>query len=471
MYTTNDMLAHPLVSPVMQPTLGGLPPLLILVGGGEVLRDEQIYIAHKCASPSKYLPPQSLLDDEAWAAIKQFRPTDVQLQVWDDLCHVAPTLSFTRPAKHMYRSIAQFGAWALARAQKSEIDILDDGEASVISESGSDVEEPAENPVQSQDMFCDQQSPETEQKHTEAPPQVGKAGDPLPPFENHMIRQRVTRHGVIFPLAPEADLPGCCLAPELIGVPKEGPIGKWMQTKGHWETRFASIKTRLDKKRIKDIAVGYETFGDGELPPPSALAGRRIGTEVPEKKRRRRRRSYGLALWSLWGSKHDEATVARDERAARPFSGTEKQRTGRPTTASASRSRSQYWIVRDENQTGIDEADDNTPVINVVTSQQDKTTKHGFLTPDYVPDTGVTGKRPYVNGIAVPFSLGRDAESASMMTLDSATGPSPQLTLRPTSPVAATSVDGETSDGSKGDSAVTGVAEKEAEREQPVVGT
>ncbi|KAG9541931.1 alpha/beta-hydrolase, partial [Aureobasidium melanogenum] len=28
MYTTNDMLAHPMVSPVMQPSLGGLPPLL-----------------------------------------------------------------------------------------------------------------------------------------------------------------------------------------------------------------------------------------------------------------------------------------------------------------------------------------------------------------------------------------------------------------------------------------------------------
>ncbi len=81
MYTTNDMLAHPLVSPVMQPTLGGLPPLLIMVGGGEMLRDEQIYLAHKCAEPSKYLPAESLLDDKARAAIKQLKPTDVQLQV------------------------------------------------------------------------------------------------------------------------------------------------------------------------------------------------------------------------------------------------------------------------------------------------------------------------------------------------------------------------------------------------------
>ena len=74
-------------------------------------------------------------------------PTDVQLQVWDDLCHVAPTLSFTRPAKYMYRSIAQFGAWTLARAQKTEIEILDDDDVSIISQSGSEAEEEAAEQV------------------------------------------------------------------------------------------------------------------------------------------------------------------------------------------------------------------------------------------------------------------------------------------------------------------------------------
>lgn len=138
MYANNELISHPLVSPIMQPTLGGLPPLLVMVGGGEILRDEQIYLAHKCANPSKYLPPEEILDDKAREQIKQYKPTDVQLQVWDDLCHVAPTLSFTRPAKYMYRSVAQFGAWALARAQKTEIEILDDDDISVISMSTSD---------------------------------------------------------------------------------------------------------------------------------------------------------------------------------------------------------------------------------------------------------------------------------------------------------------------------------------------
>jgi acetyl esterase/lipase len=139
MYATNQMISHPLVSPILQPSLGGLPPLLILTGGGEALRDEQIYLAHKAANPAKYPPGDAFLDENPFGhnrdQINRWKPTDVQLQVWDDLCHVAPTLSFTRPAKHMYRSIAQFGAWALARAQHTEIEIIDDDNVSMISKS------------------------------------------------------------------------------------------------------------------------------------------------------------------------------------------------------------------------------------------------------------------------------------------------------------------------------------------------
>lgn len=145
MYTTNDLVSHPLVSPALQPSLGGLPPLLILVGGGEMLRDEQIYLAHKAANPAKYAPGDVFLDEypeeQRRSQVNKWKPTDVQLQVWDDLCHVVPILSFTRPAKYMYRSIAQFGAWALARAQKTEIEIVDDDAISVISKSDSDSED------------------------------------------------------------------------------------------------------------------------------------------------------------------------------------------------------------------------------------------------------------------------------------------------------------------------------------------
>ena len=52
MYASNQLISHPLVSPILQTSLGGLPPLFIATGGGEVLRDEQIYLAHKAAHPA-----------------------------------------------------------------------------------------------------------------------------------------------------------------------------------------------------------------------------------------------------------------------------------------------------------------------------------------------------------------------------------------------------------------------------------
>lgn len=451
MYTTNELLTHPLVSPAMQPTLGGLPPLLIMVGGGEILRDEQIYVAHKCANPMQYMPPDSTLTEKDREQIKKYKPTDVQLQVWDDLCHVAPTLSFTRPAKYMYRSVAQFGAWALARAQKTEIDILDDDAISVISNSTSDSD--AEEHRQKDE----------EASHQESKGQVGQAGDALPPFKNHMIRQRVTRHGVIFPLPPAPELPGCSMDRELVGVVKQGPVKKWLEQRKLWDHKFATTKRKVHKRFIDDLAIGYEGFGEGEFPPPSALAGRRRkGTSKPAK----RSKSMGLALWSLWGSKHDKMTMDREVRAdrndqnvevtaatgvsgdgARSFADIEGQGTAAETASPTSpRSRSRRRRVTYEGQ---DEPDNSEGVQQEQQDAQTATaagTGQQLLTPEYHPPhqpevgIGVTGKRPYVDGIAVPFSLKKEAETASMMTLMSGPATPRASTSRPMSPAATESL-------------------------------
>jgi acetyl esterase/lipase len=42
LYTTNDLLIHPLVSPALA-YLGGLPPLFFIASDREVLRDEIVY--------------------------------------------------------------------------------------------------------------------------------------------------------------------------------------------------------------------------------------------------------------------------------------------------------------------------------------------------------------------------------------------------------------------------------------------
>ncbi|KAK3381339.1 Alpha/Beta hydrolase protein [Podospora didyma] len=444
-YTTNDLISHPLVSPIMQPTLGGLPPLLIMVGGGETLRDEQIYLAHKCANPSRYAPADDLMDDHAKAQLNQFPPTDIQLQVWDDLCHVAPTLSFTTPAKYMYRSVAQFAAWALARAQNTGIDILDDDQISVISNSSesSDDEQESENKDDTKRNRSQKDSQQVKQNL------IGKAGDPLPPFKDHMIRQAVTSHGIVYALPPPEDLPGCIMDRELVGVIKVGPVRKWLDHKKRWDARFRKTKVRVHKKHLKDMAAGYEIFGEGEVPPPSALAGRRKigGSEFDKKKEK----SIGLSLWALWGSKHDKMTVQREQDAgkadfkeatssegqgARTFSDIQKQeKAPRPSRFPLlySRKGSRSRVVQDEHQVEereVHEEHDKTPTA-AVKNEGVSGAATASLSPDGIEGTGVTGKRMFIGGLATPFSLLKEPESASMITLMS---PTDELSVRQGTP-------------------------------------
>ncbi|KAM7224192.1 monoterpene epsilon-lactone hydrolase [Rhypophila decipiens] len=485
-YATNHLISHPLVSPVLQSTLGGLPPLLIMVGGEEILRDEQIYLAHKCANPEAYLPPDDTMDDAARELIGKYKPTDVHLQVWDGLCHVGPTLSFTSPAKYQYRAISQFGAWALAHAQKTEIDILDDDAISFISSrssssSSSSESERAEagDPTNSAEAADKEKQKKesgggggrTDTKNLDYTKSIGKAGDPLPPFKDHMIRERVTTRGIVFPLPPAEELPGCTMDRNLIGVVKAGTVRKWLEHKKRWDTKFAKTKRRVLEERIREMKAGYEVFGEGEFPPPSALAGRRRISK-PEPEGKKKVRSLGMSLWSLWGSKHDEMTVHREQQAeddreaadtkgaegqeaddTRNKQGKEKEKLSRPGfLKTKSRSHSHMKTVRDESQvqesssgassskTGTgskaDEADERTTPMDDLLALRRKQNEdsdsaaqtRNLLSPNDIPttpapDTGVMGKRPFLDGISMPFSLGKrknnEGDNASTMTLNS----------------------------------------------------
>jgi acetyl esterase/lipase len=105
----NNLLTHPLVSPVNLGSLGGLCPLMIVGGGGELLRDEIMFLAHKATAPTTYLPSSRTLAEypDQVAAIKKYKPTRVHLQIYEGCCHVVPTLSWTSSAKYMYRACAK----------------------------------------------------------------------------------------------------------------------------------------------------------------------------------------------------------------------------------------------------------------------------------------------------------------------------------------------------------------------------
>jgi acetyl esterase/lipase len=316
MYAKNELLAHPLVSPVQQPSLGGLPPLLIQVGGGELLRDEQIYLAHKAADPKNFPPCDAILDDydPRRMTLKRYPPTNVQLQVWEDLCHVPQTLSFTRPAKHMYRSVAQFGAWALAHAQQKPIEIPDDDAISIISDV-STKSNASRRTVRVPGAFGEigDDGVTSTQVVLESTGAVGRAGDELPPFEDHMIRQRVNRHGLIFPLPHKSEIASLHLDPATIGAIKPGPVRKWLAKRAEMDKKFEKEYKKVQKKREKEAAQGYDPIEQGENPPLTAMYRRRKRGTGPEEKKKEKK-GWGLALWSGWGSSHDEDTLHREEK-------------------------------------------------------------------------------------------------------------------------------------------------------------
>jgi acetyl esterase/lipase len=327
LYTPNYQLLNPLVSPILNPSLGGLCPLLIQVGGGELLCDEQIYFAHKAANPTAFPPSPEIMAryDPNGEILHKYSPTKVQLQVWDDVCHVTHTLAWTKPAKYMYRSVAQFGAWALARAQKTAIDI-DEG----YSTSGSDEEIEYDS--------ADEQDPGSLQVpiHISTAPnasnvsrlrgpvtttlenviRIGKAGDPLPAFEDHMIRQRVDRNGNIYPLDPISLIAALRLAPSEIGVMKESPVHRWRERQEKWNKKYAREKAAVNKRREEMEAKGMMPGMEGETPPPTALVRRWVGEKEMKggrltggDERKRRSKGVGLKWWTGWGSKQDKTTV------------------------------------------------------------------------------------------------------------------------------------------------------------------
>lgn len=218
---------------------------------------------------------------------------------------------------------------------------------------------------------------------------------------------------------------------DLVGVPKQGPVQKWLEQRKQWDRKFATTKRKVYKRFIDDLAIGYEEFGAGEFPPPTALAGRR--RKAWATKQVKRSKSMGLALWSLWGSKHDKMTMNREEKAdrdvdmlaatgaegegARSFADIERQgvAVASPTSPPGrdnrgrSRRRRVTYERQDENESGQSQEDVTTAAAAMTTS----------TTPEPEIGIGTTGKRAYVDGIAVPFSLNKEAETASMMTLTS----------------------------------------------------
>ncbi|GAA5920760.1 hypothetical protein JCM1841_004171 [Sporobolomyces salmonicolor] len=272
LYATNDQLIYPFVSPAFAPSLGGLPPLYVMAGDKEVLRDEIIFMAHRAANPEKYPVRKGILEANPERAEKgkTYPPTKVHLQVYDDVCHDLPLFSFTNPAKYCFRAIASFAKFVTAGPNEQAAAV-----------SATDMELPVERDPTHPDANGLLSPPSSHQNSTSA--LSGGSTSTLPalphthngkkvhnlektiylgtqPFNrpdyiDNMIRERVSITGVVRPMEPQADMQALTLDPEDIGLIKESPVKRYLAGKAIWDKKFKNEYKRVQKRREKHLRM------------------------------------------------------------------------------------------------------------------------------------------------------------------------------------------------------------------------
>ena len=244
------------------------------------------------------------------------------------------------------------------------------------------------------------------------------------------------------------------MSPNDIGVIKPIPVQRWLDAKSKWDTKFAKEKRKVQKQRVEEMAKGYRDFAEGDVPPPSALAGRR-GVIKGEEGEEKKKKSWGMSMWGRWGSKHDEKTMEREKEMDREVKITNVEADGavrkeeraqdgeatpkRPMSRSRSRPKARRRQVSNLNQRAQDENispdKDASPEgeqkealsplpISSITSSFSPNPSHSTYTQQ--PPTNNTtnndhnnnlasatttttihtsSNRPYENGVAYPFKL------------------------------------------------------------------
>ncbi|KAH8919831.1 alpha/beta-hydrolase [Atractiella rhizophila] len=318
MYATTEQLCYRYVNPLMQPSLGGLPPLLITCGDKERLRDEIIYLSHRASNPSKYPIRQSLLDAQAEYTQKavQYRPTDIHLQIYDGVCHDFILFSFTTPAKYLFRSVASFTKWVQA-----------------VPDTPVQTEEPNNGGV----ALSRRLSVLRLDKKVEGPRNKVRGLDKTiytslqpfhrPVFTNHMIRERINTFGVVRPLEAEEDIAVLQRPVEEVGAIQEGAIKMYLDGFRHRDSKYKSTLRRLEsevaKKEKKATAATESLFRrrkqpppddnltgitkiPGQHPPPGSLAGRRNTADARELiKSFEAHKNMPIHPLNLWSEIHD----------------------------------------------------------------------------------------------------------------------------------------------------------------------
>ncbi|CAG8600117.1 15607_t:CDS:2, partial [Acaulospora colombiana] len=106
LYVPNEALSVPYVSPMCAASLAGLPPMLIQTGDGERIRDEIIYFSFKASQPEKYNLP--LYNAENFRKSPFKTPTNVTLEIYQEMPHVFQAFEYSTPAKIAFKNSGEF---------------------------------------------------------------------------------------------------------------------------------------------------------------------------------------------------------------------------------------------------------------------------------------------------------------------------------------------------------------------------
>jgi hypothetical protein len=117
-----------------------------------------------------------------------------------------------------------------------------------------------------------------------------------------------------------SEIPSLNIPPSQICVIHPGPTKRWLTAKQKWDTKYAKQKRRVQLERGREyIEAQRRGFLGGELrgemPPPSALAGRPSvqmameGSTVEKIEREKKRNMMGW-MWNFMGGMEDKEKEA-----------------------------------------------------------------------------------------------------------------------------------------------------------------
>ncbi|KAJ3576185.1 hypothetical protein NP233_g603 [Leucocoprinus birnbaumii] len=257
LYATTEQLTHPLVSPVFQGSLGNLPPLYIIAGDGELIRDEIVYLAHRAAYPQHYPARDSVIRDahRQRENVERFtQGTKVHLQLFDGMCHVPTVFTFCANARYAYRSIAAF-VQHVTQLSPEELEQMPFPEPSALriprqsKRKGSTFSSKDSFPSKAQSA-TGASTPSWKQRSIREEPSPGEIGQ-APGCTITMRRERVDAHGQLRPMEPTSEIHALNIPPSELGLLKEAPTMMWKAGQDEWDRRYERAARSALKKRHK----------------------------------------------------------------------------------------------------------------------------------------------------------------------------------------------------------------------------